>query len=212
MPIDCIIFDLGQVIVQVNHEKTLDCLAKMSDVSREVLRNIFKEQDYLLFEQGKLSATEFFMKINHSYLTSIYPIESIEHAWNEMIIGLPSEGIALLKSLKDKFLLLALSNTNCSHLKAINHHLMKTANINDIKALFNKVYYSFELGLGKPDKKIFEHVITDLQLEPSRTLFIDDNLDNIQTSQAMGFKTIHLIEQNHLLNELRKIGILTDEN
>jgi L-lactate utilization protein LutB len=44
--IDAIIFDLGQVIVEVNHEKTYHALEIICDIPKDEIKNIFKRDDY----------------------------------------------------------------------------------------------------------------------------------------------------------------------
>jgi HAD superfamily hydrolase (TIGR01549 family) len=206
--IDAIIFDLGQVIVEVNHEKTYHALEIICDIPKDEIKNIFKRDDYFQFELGKISNQEFLSNIKSFLRVENRDIASIEEAWDAMIIGVPSESILLLKMLKNKFPLFALSNTNSCHVNAINRHLKNKHHIHDVKELFDNVYYSHELGLGKPDKEIFEYVLNDTKLFSKNILFIDDNLENIQTSKELGFQTIHLSEQKNLAEELKRAGVL----
>lgn len=57
--------------------------------------------------------------------------------------------------------------------------------------LFHRTYFSGQLGLAKPDRRIFDHVLAGLQAAPERVLFIDDNAEIIATAQSLGFRTIH---------------------
>ncbi len=54
---------------------------------------------------------------------------------------------------------------------------------------FNHVYLSFEIGLRKPDSKIYEHVTKDLNVNPKDILFIDDDKDNITAAKEYGWNT-----------------------
>lgn len=54
---------------------------------------------------------------------------------------------------------------------------------------FDYVYLSFELGMIKPNKEIFEYVLNDLQIEPHNILFIDDNHNNILMAKECGWNT-----------------------
>ena len=46
--------------------------------------------------------------------------------------------------------------------------------------------------MRKPTKEIFDFVINEQQLIPSRTLFIDDTLQHIEGAEKAGLKTHHL--------------------
>ena len=58
-----------------------------------------------------------------------------------------------------------------------------------IGAYFDKMYTSYEVGVTKPDPKIFEYMIRDSGLNPSETLFVDDGKSNIEIARQLGFET-----------------------
>jgi putative hydrolase of the HAD superfamily len=52
--------------------------------------------------------------------------------------------------------------------------------------LFERVFVSGELQLVKPDAAIYEHVITELGIEASDFLFVDNRSENVEGAQAVG--------------------------
>lgn len=54
---------------------------------------------------------------------------------------------------------------------------------------FDYVYLSFEIGIRKPDRKIYEYVLNDLKTLPENILFIDDDTNNILTAKEYGWNT-----------------------
>lgn len=60
--------------------------------------------------------------------------------------------------------------------------------------LFEKAYYSFQMNLYKPEPEIFEYVINDSRLNPEETLFVDDNILNIESASQCGLQTLHYVE------------------
>lgn len=54
---------------------------------------------------------------------------------------------------------------------------------------FDYVYLSFEIGLKKPDKQIYEYVLNDLKIDANDILFIDDDTDNISIAKECGWNT-----------------------
>ena len=203
-----IIFDLGQVIVSVNEKHIYSALEKINPAKQNITDIIFKHQDFKLFELGKLSEQDFFSRLSQLLLIDDSKLSHIVDAWNAMIVDIPIEGLHLLKKLKNHFSLFALSNTNVSHIHTINRLLMNNFKIRDVKELFHHVYYSCEIGLRKPDPKIFQHVLSQQNLLPKHTLFIDDNIENIAAARNVGLQTIHLTEQKKLADELNKHGII----
>lgn len=54
---------------------------------------------------------------------------------------------------------------------------------------FDYVYLSFEIGLKKPDKQIYEYVLNNLKIDANDILFIDDDTDNISMAKECGWNT-----------------------
>jgi putative hydrolase of the HAD superfamily len=67
---------------------------------------------------------------------------------------------------------------------------------------FSKMFFSGQLGLTKPDQRIFDHVAAALETPPRNIVFIDDNAANIAAARKLGFKTILHSEDVDLLAEL----------
>jgi putative hydrolase of the HAD superfamily len=90
----------------------------------------------------------------------------------------------LMKELKNKgYELFILSNESREGL------IQKTDKFH-LHEIFEKIYCSAELGMAKPDKRIFEYVMRDAQIIPETTLFIDDLDRNINIAKELEFQTI----------------------
>ena len=84
-------------------------------------------------------------------------------------------------SLKDKCKIAILSNLMLFDKKRIDDQY-------DLSK-FDYVYLSFELGMRKPNKKIYEYVLNDLNVKPENILFIDDDYNNIVSARECGWNT-----------------------
>ena len=93
--------------------------------------------------------------------------------------------------LSQKYRLFLLSNTDSIHIERFQHKAGITF-YRDFYKCFEKVYFSYELGMRKPDAAIFEFVIKEHNLSPKNTLFVDDNFENIESAQKLGLQTWHL--------------------
>ena len=69
---------------------------------------------------------------------------------------------------------------------------------------FDDLLISGQNNLKKPDIAIYELAISRFKLIPEKTVFIDDNLENILVAKKLNFKTIHLINPNLINEELQK--------
>jgi putative hydrolase of the HAD superfamily len=99
----------------------------------------------------------------------------------------------MLIRLKNSYRIFLLSNTNAIHFPVYNKQLKDRFHIVNLSELFEKAYYSFILGLRKPDKEIFELVLMENKLNPTETLFIDDSPNYITAAINMGINA-HLLK------------------
>ena len=79
----------------------------------------------------------------------------------------------------------------------VHKDLKENHGIDDFdSAFFVKAYYSHLIKLRKPNVEAYKYVINDAGLDPSRTLFIDDNYNNILGAHEAG-----LLVHHHITNE-----------
>ncbi|SEB66733.1 putative hydrolase of the HAD superfamily [Streptomyces sp. 2131.1] len=61
--------------------------------------------------------------------------------------------------------------------------------------LVERIVYSHEIGIEKPDPRAFETVCASLEVRPEGCLFIDDLAVNVEAAQAAGMQA-HLFQDN----------------
>jgi len=190
--IDNIIFDLGGVIL------TLDMPAAEQKFTALGVKN-YNE----LFRSGNVSS--FFKDYevgaidNATFLNSLRELadlpltdDQLTDAWNAMLGVFPKERIDLLNKLKSKYRLFLFSNTNAIHTHKFRNIYSDTFNNTIFDNHFEKAYYSQELGLRKPDVASYKKIIEEQQLDPSRTLFIDDSALNVEGAISAGLQAIQV--------------------
>ncbi|GAL60716.1 HAD family hydrolase [Algibacter lectus] len=192
-----IIFDLGGVILNLDVPKTISELQTIGiDNIVNKTGHHYEYSFFYDFEIGKISKEEFLEALFK--LSSKAPNhEAIKVAWNAMILDMPKARIAFIESLKGKYNLYLLSNTNAIHQK---HFLdeFETANGYKFNNLFTKAYYSHEVKIRKPDAGIFNFLLKDSNLKPEESIFIDDSIDNIKAAENLGIQTFHVKDYNLL--------------
>ncbi len=180
------IFDLGGVILNIAPEKTRESFINLeftdfeNNLKAMYAKNIFDD-----LETNKILPCEFRAEIL-SHLVRKKTDDEIDVAWNAMLLDFPFERIDLLKKLRPNKNLFLLSNTNSIHCKYFNKILADKHQIADLSLLFDKTYYSFEMGLRKPNPKIFEQVLSDCGLIAQETVFFDDSQENIAAANSLG--------------------------
>jgi putative hydrolase of the HAD superfamily len=198
MDFDALIFDLGGVIINLDYTKTIHAFEQLGmenfhDVySQAAQTNLFDD-----FETGKISAQRFINSLL-PYLKPGTTPNMVVHAWNVMILDVPQEKLQLLESLKGKMPVFLLSNTNELHVPVVRREWSKVTSL-PMEHYFDRIFFSHEIHLRKPDRSIFEYVCENEGLVPERTLFIDDSIQHIEGASAYGLQTIHLTEPQSLL-------------
>jgi 2-haloacid dehalogenase len=72
---------------------------------------------------------------------------------------------------------------------------------------FAEIVISGEVGIAKPDARIFRYALAKFNRPAEACLFIDDAQANIATAQRLGFQTILFTDAPHLEKELRARGV-----
>jgi putative hydrolase of the HAD superfamily len=75
-----------------------------------------------------------------------------------------------------------LSNTNAIHWNMVNPD-------GRFRRLFDHVFLSFEIGLAKPHRDIFAHVIQTVPYTASDTVFLDDTASNVEAAATFGIQS-----------------------
>lgn len=187
-----LLFDLGGVIINIEPIRVAQALAGFSSKDLSFIRQEIEEQRvFQNYEIGKWDDTHFRQAINHIIEANLTDAQ-IDEIWNSMLLDIPPERISLLQSLRKRYTLFLLSNTNAIHIKAVNSILQQSSGIANLEALFSKTYYSHQIKLAKPSVAVYEYILHDSKLLPQETLFIDDNFDNINGAKLSGMHTVHI--------------------
>ncbi|HVY06437.1 MAG TPA: HAD family phosphatase [Burkholderiales bacterium] len=73
---------------------------------------------------------------------------------------------------------------------------------------FQHIVVSGEVGLVKPDPRIFALAIERCALDPARTIFIDDNAHNVEAGRNAGMHALHFQDPGRLRSDLVGLGVL----
>lgn len=191
---ETIIFDLGNTILPIAPENTVVAFKKLG-----LEDNILNSKNPLLdaYQRGERTSKSFIDSIQN-ILPPNTSSSKIEAAWNAMLLDYPPQHIELLQRLKKHHQLLLLSNTNELHYNCFIDKARKQGLNFDV--LFEATHYSHKLGMSKPNANIFRFVIESHQLNPARTLFIDDLAENINMAKQLGLAVYHLHNNKSILD------------
>lgn len=203
-----IIFDLGGVIINLNIPKTI---SEFNSLSNQAFEDLYTQaqQTHLfdLFDKGLISEHDFFNQLNISLKTKA-STEQLLYAWNAMLLDFPEHRLNMLLALKTKYRIFLLSNTNETHIKALEQILKNEHGYTNLDSFFEKTYYSCRIGMRKPNTDIFEFVLNENNLNPTETIFIDDSIQHVNGAKQANINS-YLLEKDKdvtlLLQELKLI-------
>ena len=195
--LEAIIFDLGGVVLNLNPQKTIDAFVLAAGLPSEKVAEAGNNKLFKNFEKGLIDTHSFRSELNRLLGTQLQD-EEIDMAWNAMLLDLPLDRLLLLSGLRPRYKTFVLSNTNEIHINAFDDIVQKVTGGESIQKYFDNVYYSHQVGMRKPDTEIFEMVLKRNSLHPSKTLFIDDTLEHIESANRLGLHTWHLTNQDEL--------------
>lgn len=203
-----IIFDLGDVILNIDVPVASKSFAELSGREQAEILEIFsKNALFRQFETGELDEAGF-----RNYIRKILDFTdlsdvAIDTAWNSLLLDLPPERVELLQKLAKNYRLFLLSNTSSIHITQVNKILEASTGIKKLDDLFEIVFLSYEMGLMKPDPKIYQQVLDQAGLIAEETLFLDDNRDNIESAAKLGIETIHVQKPVTILEYLQDYAV-----
>jgi FMN phosphatase YigB (HAD superfamily) len=197
-----LIFDLGGVILDLSVDQTMQQFSTLSGLDKQKVNDLYTSTPgFEAYERGLMSDNDF-----RDFVRKVFSVQSsdeeIDACWNAMLLGLPVRKLNLLQNLKKNYSVYLLSNTNNIHLNHINQIMLPgvTHPGNSLDTYFHRAYYSHVMKKRKPNADIFDQVLTENSLLAHETLFLDDNLSNIEGAKLLGIQTVHVLTPDLILN------------
>ncbi len=182
-----IIFDLGGVLLNIDPKKTIEAFGKLG--MKQLVGDKGLSYDHEIFyqmEQGKITPEEFRNGVRQ-LLPKEVSDDEIDAAWTAMLLDFPAIRVDLLKNLRKDFKIYLFSNTNAIHVEKF-HSIFRNQHGFEVSTLFEKDFYSNEIGYRKPSPESYQEIIRLSGISPEESLFIDDSLPNVESAIACGLK------------------------
>jgi glucose-1-phosphatase len=201
-PYKAIIFDLGKVVFDLSFDRVFQFWAHASGRPYADIKSRFQfDNTFAKFEKDEITPKEFRAKISKS-LKLVLTDEVFDEGWCELYLDTYRGIDALLAILKQKYQLVALTNTNIIHSKV--WHIKYAHTLQH----FQKIFSSHKLKVRKPDAKAYQIVLDYLQVEPQQAVFLDDNIENVRAAEKLGIKAILVTSTEQMTAELQTMNLL----
>ncbi len=197
--IKAVIFDYGNVLVNVEREKICKRLARHSPLSPdEIASKLFGSDLEYDSETGKYDSREFFKRIKeriHGDENWTYNQFRVEYRNG---FSFNREGLKAFRIASAKKRTFILSNTNYLHSLWLYEH-------EELVLLPEQHIFSFKVGVMKPNPKIWQILLKRADLKAEECVYIDDVEAFCQAAEKLGFSTIHYVKGKvNLIEELNK--------
>lgn len=187
--INTIIFDMGDVFLNKDKQAKVEALAKIGITNwNDDLEKLEKK-----LETGKIGEEEYLKGIQP--FTNGASLEAIKDAWNAGITDFPLYRLEFLQKLAANFRLFLLSNTDPIHIEKFEQDAGASF-YSDFYQCFEKIYFSHEIGVRKPDAEAFNYVVNNHDIQPKRTLVVDDKDFNTDAAAQLGFQ-VWTLKKDH---------------
>ena len=204
-----IIFDFGGVIFNISHSKLEESYRRLGMDNFDRLFSQAAQTDLFMdLEVGAIGEEDFRNGLRQ--LTNLQVDDAtLDATWNEILCDYPPHRIQLLREIRSNYRLYLLSNTNIIHYRHYQALFRDQfgAEFND---LFDDTFWSFRIGLRKPDPGPYLHILRKHHLDPKQTLFIDDSVQNIVAAEKLDILAWHLKDGTDVAG-LFEEGLLKEE-
>ena len=198
---DVLLFDLGGVLIELTGVAQMREWAQIAS-DEELWRRWLASPSVRQFETGLATADEFATALCREFALPIADADFLAAfaLW-------PSRAFPgahnLLAALAARHRLAVLSNNNSVHWERISRDM-------GLGGYFSATFLSHEIGLIKPDRAAFEHVVAALGCAPERILFLDDNLVNVEQARAVGMVAHRVTGVAEAADLLRTLKLLEE--
>ena len=196
-PIKAVIFDMGGVILRTMDQTPRQRLAERLGVSLyDLYHQVFSSESARLATLGKITAQRHWEQVGaHFNLSPQEMSKAIEQFWDGD--RLDRVLIAFIRSLRGPRKSALLSNA-WDDLRGFIENEWKIADA------FDDLVISAEIGLAKPDHRIFQLALDRLGVEANQALFVDDFGENVDGARWLGMHAIQFRSTGQAMAEIRR--------
>lgn len=187
--IKTIIFDLGGVILTIDHDEALCRFTALGLKDAAIWLDPYTQKGIFgELENGLISAEDFRRELSLIIGREVTMAEC-EYAWQGYAKEVPQRNLDMLVRLrKEGYRVILLSNTNpCMMAWALSPAF--DGHGHSLDYYFDALYLSYRMKVMKPDETFFRRVLMAEQMQPSQCLFVDDGPRNVAAASQIGINT-----------------------
>jgi len=197
MTIRAVFFDYGGVIVRTEFQAPRQHLAERLGMEYEDIDKIvFESPSSVRASLGEISDKEHWAEVIKRLRRPASEMKAIRE---EFFAGdvVDREIVELLRSLRPHYHVGLISNAWPDLRDYITRKKFADA--------FDQMVISGEVGVMKPEARIYQIALEQAGVSPHEAVFVDDFYENIEGCQAVGMHGIHFRDPQTAMSELQKL-------
>jgi putative hydrolase of the HAD superfamily len=199
-PIAAVAFDLGNVLVKVDHLRFCRGLAELAGwPPQEIYAAVFQSRLETGYDRGRLSSREFHRRLQARFRLDL-PFPRFRDLWNEIFDPL-EDMQEVVARLARRYPLYLLSNTNSLHFRYLRERFAS------LLKHFRALILSYRVGSRKPEAAIFQALLREVGLPPARILYIEDNEDFVAAARTHGLTAWIFVSPQYFKERLTVAGL-----
>jgi putative hydrolase of the HAD superfamily len=195
-----IVFDVFGVLMSSGFASSADDLEAVLGLDRETIRTSYVRWEEP-FDLGKIDAETFWRNVQADLGTNVdwRTLDRLVLSNYEPNLS----AIRLLDACSSRYRTALLSNTRKEWFEHLDHQYELTSRA-------DQSFLSYQLGLKKPDPRIYRHMISEIGASPASIFFLDDREENVDAARREGLRASVFTSTEEAISDLVAHGIQPD--
>lgn len=197
MTIKAVFFDLGGVIVRTEYQAPRQHLAESLGMDYEDIDKIvFGSVSAARASIGEIDEEEHWRNVMK---TLKLPASEYPRVREEFFAGdvIDREIVEFLRAIKPKVKTGVISNA----WSGLRNYILREK----FDDAFHHMVISAEVGVAKPDARIYHIALEQLQVKAEEAVFVDDVLENIEACEKVGMKGVHFKDAKSAIKQVKSL-------
>ena len=183
-----LVFDFGGVVVQLDQQRAVEAFRRLGLEDAGIILDKYHQKGIFLdLETGRISGGEYLQALGEMCRRRLSWSEA-EEAWLAFMLPVSGEILSHISAFRRDYKVFLLSNTNPFVMGWARSSRFSPEGF-PLDKYFDRLFLSYEMGVTKPDRRIFELMCAEGGFSPEETIFIDDSEANLAASRELGFQT-----------------------
>lgn len=200
--IDAVVFDLGGVLIDWDPRHLYRTLFDDDEIAMERFLTEVCSPAWNVQQDAGRSWSEAVETLTYRHPGHRELIAAYDERWSEMLGGAIEGTVEILDELRASGVrVAALSNWSAEKFPVARSRF-------EFLDWFEAIVISGEVGVSKPDERIYRHLLGRMGLDPGSTVFIDDSAANVAAAAELGMTALRFRDPPTLRAELQDLGLL----